>query len=113
MIRTIHNQFNADLYDLEAVRKLESLGFVDDSWGNDSCPKMRYEGRGYRVLFWIETREPDSREIEASSQFQIQVQVGPFGVGSDRGRWYPGSESFDAALSLLPRDYSDFTSFQA
>lgn len=69
MIRTIHNQFDAKLYDLDAVRKLESMGFIDDSWGNDSCPKFYYSGKGYVVQIWIETVDPSMREFEGEKQF--------------------------------------------
>ena len=69
MTKTINNQFNAKLYDLEAVKKLESMGFIDDSWGNDSCPKFYYSGEGYVVQIWIETTDPDMREFQGEGQF--------------------------------------------
>ncbi len=81
MIKTIENQFNAKHYDLSAVRKLESMGFVDDSWGNDSCPKLWYEGKGYVVQIWIETVDPNMREFEDEKQFTAVL------ICSAHGRW--------------------------
>ena len=101
MIKTIHNQFNAKLYDLDAVRKLESMGFEDDSWGNDSCPKLWYEGKGYTVLIWIETIDPNMREFEGEKQFTATLQTCGVEGMSDGEHWIDGTESLEDLCGLF------------
>ena len=101
MIKTIHNQFDAKLYDLDAVRRLESMGFVDDSWGNDSCPKLWYEGRGYTVLIWIETIDPDMREFMGAKQFSATLQTDGVDGMLDGEYSIDGTESLEDLCGLF------------
>ncbi len=101
MIKTIENQFDAKLYDLDAVRKLESMGFEDDSWGNDSCPKLLYEGKGYTVLIWIETVDPNMREFEGEKQFTATLQTCGVEGMRDGEHWIDGTESLEGLCGLF------------
>ncbi len=101
MTQSIHNQFNANLYDLRAVAKLESLGFVDESYGNDTCPKMTFNGNGFHVNIWIEAIDPDMREEDGDPQFQACLYA--YGVeGMDnKSYWIDGSEYLEATYGLF------------
>jgi hypothetical protein len=101
MSKTIHSEFDAKLYDLDAVRKLESLGFVDESYGNDTCPKMTFNGNGFHVNIWIEAIDPDMREEDGDPQFQACLYV--YGVeGMDnKSYWIDGSEYLEATYGLF------------
>ncbi len=101
MTKTIHNQFDAKLYDLDAVRKLESMGFEDDSWGNDSCPKLWYEGKGYTVLIWIETIDPNMREFDDEKQFTATLQTCGVDGMRDGEHWIDGTESLEDLCGLF------------
>jgi len=100
MIKTIENQFNAKFYDMDAVRKLSSMGFIDDSWGNDSCPKLYYEGKGYVVQIWIETVDPNMREFEDEKQFTATLQTCGVGGMRDGEHWIDGTESLEELVNL-------------
>lgn len=101
MIKTIENQFNARFYDLKAVRKLESMGFIDDSWGNDSCPKFYYSGKGYTVLIWIETIDPNMREFEGEKQFTATLQTDGVDGIRDGEHWIDGTECLEDLCGLF------------
>tara|TARA_Y100000361_G_scaffold47054_1_gene40768 strand:- start:2683 stop:3054 length:372 start_codon:yes stop_codon:yes gene_type:complete len=111
MTQSIHNQFNANLYDLDAMRKLESLGFVDESYGNDSCPKMTFNGNGFHVNIWIEAIDPDMREEDGDPQFQACLYV--YGADCAEGMdnksyWIDGSEYLEATYGLFQCTFPQF-----
>jgi hypothetical protein len=49
----------------ELARRLEDLGFEDDSWRNEGCPRLRglvYENIDEAAVdFWLESSDPDLR----------------------------------------------------
>ncbi len=105
MTKTVHNQFDSRLYDLDAFGKLESLGFSDDSWGNDTCPKLWRDGKGYRVQIWIETMDPEMREFEGELQFTAVIESEP-GHCRDRCRSLViARESLKELIELINSEY--------
>ena len=67
-MRTWKNQFNG--FKLEKKEKaLNALGFIDESWGNDICPKFV---RG-NLTVWIDYLDPELREIDQSRRYCLTV----------------------------------------
>lgn len=66
-MRTVHNQFDFD--DTERFMALLTLlpGFVDSSWGNDTCPSMTHEAA--KLIVWFDYADYDRRELGSHCQF--------------------------------------------
>lgn len=51
----------------------EIEGFVDDSWHNDSCPKL-IKDLGYTIVtLWCDYKDLDKREYEGAPRYSIAV----------------------------------------
>jgi len=68
-MRTVHNQFDFD--DTERFMALLELlpGFVDSSWGNDTCPSMTHEAA--KLIVWFDYADYDRRELGSHCQFTV------------------------------------------
>jgi hypothetical protein len=44
-------------------------GFLDDSWGNDICPKIIF---GDDLIVWVDHPNPDMREFPDKMQFYVE-----------------------------------------
>lgn len=69
MSRSVHNQFDFD--DTERfLALLQRLpGFVDSSWGNDTCPSMTNETA--KLTVWHDYADYDLRELGSHCQFTV------------------------------------------
>ena len=68
-MRDVFNQFDFD--DTERfLQLLERLpGFVDSSWGNDTCPSMTHETA--KLIVWHDYADYDLRELGSHCQFTV------------------------------------------
>lgn len=109
-MRTWKNQFDPQYYDHEVIGRLEAEGFIDHSWGNDSCPKFIYEGRGYKLQIWVEAKQPLSRDYSYAHQFVAELfsinEVGTVGFEKN----YEG-EDFDCLIEEIKLDTPDIGIF--
>lgn len=67
-------------------------GYSDQSWGNDSCPKLGLYLPGYESHIWLDYRNPQSRELGPEGR-QFTLCVGTEDDGSN----------------LLSEDFVDFS----
>lgn len=70
-MRTFLNQFSwAGLVrsNVETILALHD-GFLDDSWGNDICPKIIF---GDDLIVWVDHPNPDMREFPDKPQFTVE-----------------------------------------
>ena len=68
-MRTVRTEFNFD----DTGRFLALLarlpGFVDSSWGNDTCPSMTHEAA--KLIVWFDFADYDMRELGSHCQFTV------------------------------------------
>ena len=46
-------------------------GFVDSSWGNDTCPSMTHEAA--KLIVWFDFADYDMRELGSHCQFTVDT----------------------------------------
>ncbi len=70
MNRTWENQFDDLGKDMPKIaRKLESLGFMDESWGNDICAKFYSDH--FSLMVWVDYENENDREFKIGKRFAI------------------------------------------
>jgi hypothetical protein len=59
------------------VTELESLGFTDESWGNDACPSFHLRvGNSMVLVVWIDCIDPSMRDCgEQSCRFGFSINT--------------------------------------
>jgi len=73
MKRTWKNQFTGLGADMPKIaNKLESLGFIDESWGNDICPK--FFSIDLNLMVWVDYENENDREFKIGKRFAIVAQ---------------------------------------
>lgn len=70
-MRTYSNQFPWSALVRSNVETILALhdDFLDDSWGNDVCPKIIF---GDDLVVWVDHPNPDMREFPEKLQFTIE-----------------------------------------
>lgn len=48
-------------------------GFVDDSWHNDTCPKVRKLDGETEFLIWQDYKDPSLRESGGGKRYAFQI----------------------------------------
>lgn len=71
--RTYLNQFEGGYVPPE-VAALIGRKLVDDSWGNDACPKFTIIGTG--ITLWCDHENPDDREVGFIKRFSFRTGDG-------------------------------------
>lgn len=78
--RTYRTEF-PEFGDVPEVAELLSMGMRDESWHNDSCPRIVSPSRS--AIVWIEHADPQLREPADGPRFCVQV------IGSDDHSEHP------------------------
>ncbi len=94
---------------MRAVAKIESLGFVDESYGNDTCPKMTFDAGCFRVVMFIDAIDPDMRDEGGESQFQAALYTCNLDGTEHESFWCDGYEDLENAYRSFQRTFPKCT----
>ena len=51
--------------------ELEALGFTDESWGNDACPRFDKKIGDTLIAVWIDAIDIDQRDSQCVNRFAV------------------------------------------
>lgn len=67
-MRTIKTEF-PEFPEMPELAELIALGFIDQSWHNDTCPRITHVASG--VIVWLEHPAPEMRESEFADRYCV------------------------------------------